>query len=595
MAPKTPLAVTVQTGVVKTTTPHSVQDRWIDAQHMRFEGGKPAKIGGWKRASEDFMDGVARGGLGWMTYSGQLAFTIGTWRKLYTLLGGSLADITPFRESGTLATDPFAVTEDDPIVTVTDSNHGLIKDAIVHFSGATAGGGVTIDGTYTVVEVLGPNAYTIDISPAVPTSTDSATGGGAVAYEYEINPGLTSQTLGLGWGAGSWSEGTWGTPRTEGIVLSLRYWFIQKYNTNIMVLPSGGRIYYWDQSNGDPRAELLTNSPSALGMFVTAENYIVALGTEGNNMEIRWPTRDDPTVWTPAVGNDANIRGLQAGNVLIAGTAVGDAQNLIWSDTAVYFHQYTGAPSSAMYSTRIASLNAGLLGPGAFATAGGRCFWMSPTKFMMYDGSIGDVPRQEEVREWVYGRLFRTQASKTWASFHPTKNEIWFGYCADGDIEPNDIVILNLADFSWTPTKLRRTVMGYYPNPTSGVVMGGADSLIYDHEVGLDDADGGAIEAYIHAGLLALQGGIQDIEVWRYVVDHERQKGPVDLFLATRQRPDYRSPVLETHTATILDTEYEADFQITGRHLEMKITTNSAGGDLKLGTPFLETGGGGLR
>jgi len=96
--------------------------------------------------------------------------------------------------------DPFTTVSGSDIVTVTDFNHGAINGDTVFFSGASAVGGLTINGGYEIT-YIDSNTYTIDTdSPA----SSSATGGGEVIAEYEINIGLRIFTSSTGWGAGRW-------------------------------------------------------------------------------------------------------------------------------------------------------------------------------------------------------------------------------------------------------------------------------------------------------------------------------------------------------------------------------------------------------
>lgn len=581
MADPTPLQI--KPGVVKSVTPNTVRNRWIDADKVRFEAGKPCKIGGWNPAIVTLMDGLARGSLGWMTLAGNSCLTTGTWRKLYALLADTLTDITPYEATGTEANNPFGTTIGLFTVNVTHVGHGREVGSIVHYSGASAGGGITINGAYTVTSVTSSSVYVITHSIAA-TSTAASTGGAAVHYDYELNPGLTSSAFGLGYGAGPYGESTYGTPRAEGIALAARHWFISRYNSNIMICPLGEQIYFWDQDSAAARATLLTNSPPSLAMFVTAENYVTALGTDGIPMRMRWADRDDPTDWTPDLADTGNTRDLVNGNKLVAGTPVSDGMNLIFSDTACFYHQYQG--TGGIYSTRLGAENAGLVGPDGFATVGARCFWMTPSNFMMYDGSVQPIPRQAEILEWFKLRFNRAQAAKVWCDYHPARNEVWFGFPAGASVEPNEYLILSLDDFSWTPGTLDRTTMAHYPTPDGNIVMCGTDSVIYDHEVGLD-ADGAAMPAFIKLGMFTLGNGGRDMDVNRYIVDHGRQAGDLTIELDLYRRP--RGIVEDTVTFTVTDTDEENDsFQVGGRHLTMTITSDVLGGDFRIDTPGLE-------
>lgn len=88
-----------------------------------------------------------------------------------------------------LANNPFATVNGSATVTVTHMAHGAASGALVTFAGATAVGGVTVNGQYRVGVVIDANTYTITAT----TATSTATGGGAgVTAQYT----LASDTIG---------------------------------------------------------------------------------------------------------------------------------------------------------------------------------------------------------------------------------------------------------------------------------------------------------------------------------------------------------------------------------------------------------------
>lgn len=96
--------------------------------------------------------------------------------------------------------DPFTTTDGSSIVFVNDKDHGATSGDTVNFSGATAVGGLTLDGDY-ILTYINSNTYTID---AGANATSSATGGGTVVAKYELNIGLQIYSTLTGWGAGYW-------------------------------------------------------------------------------------------------------------------------------------------------------------------------------------------------------------------------------------------------------------------------------------------------------------------------------------------------------------------------------------------------------
>ena len=115
---------------------------------------------------------------------------------------------------------------------VTDADHGVLENDFVTYSGAaTLGGNITaaiLNQEYQVVSKVNANSYLIEAReeaslPTITTTTgytptyvfastsDSGNGGSSVVGAYQINTGLDTTIVGTGWGAGTWSRGTWGS------------------------------------------------------------------------------------------------------------------------------------------------------------------------------------------------------------------------------------------------------------------------------------------------------------------------------------------------------------------------------------------------
>jgi hypothetical protein len=165
----------------------------------------------------------------WVTLRGYNLLGVGTNLKYYVESGGTYNDITPIRDTNVL-TNPFATTISSTTVTVTDAGHGAIAGDFVTFSGATAVGGLTINGEYEIVTAT-TNTYTITAASA---ATSTATGGGTVTAVYQINVGAPIYGFQTGWGAGLWGGFVSGTTQTT---LSVS---LNSSNTNISVVSTTG-------------------------------------------------------------------------------------------------------------------------------------------------------------------------------------------------------------------------------------------------------------------------------------------------------------------------------------------------------------------
>lgn len=578
-------------GIVKASTVFDVAGRWTDGQWVRFVAGKPEKIGGYEKLLGEQTIGKVRGQLGWVTSEGVRILTVGTYVKLYAVTD-ALQDITPIGASGTLGNDPFAVVNTDNTVIVTDTAHGLEEGAYVIFSGATAGGGITINGEYLVTVIIDADSYQIEhTSPA--TSTDSTTGGAAVGYTYLLNPGSEDTGYGTGFGSGPYGGADYGEPYAgaDGVALEMRVWWIAKFGVNILASPTGGTLYEWDEDAGDARAVAVTGAPAAMrAMFVTAEGYVFALGTT-KPMRLQWPDRDDIEDWVPTPINRANIRDLEKGNRLMAGAALSDV-NLIWSDTAVYLAQYIG-DLDIVYDTRVVGENSGLIGPMAFAVTGdpAAAYWMSMAQeFYMYSGGfVQPIPNSLSIRDFVFRGMNPDYAHKFWGGYNAAKSEVWFGYVSDGNTDIDRYVAVSVEDFSWTVGTLARTGMSYIPVAAADVIMTGVDRYIYRHEIGFN-ADGSVLTSYIQSGMIDIAAGTVeeadvDMDVDRYIHDFDRHAGDVVMTVTIFERPMSMSS-LETADFSIAEGDTEVDTHMGGRHATLLFTSAVSGGDYRLGTPM---------
>ena len=188
----------LKAGLNRENTRYTTEGGWYDCDKIRFRQGTPEKIGGWQRLSEQTYLGVCRSLGNWVTLAGANLLGVGTHLKFYLENGGLYYDITPIRATSTL-TDPFATTNGSTTVTVTDAAGGYRVGDYVTFSGASAVGGLDLNGEY-VIQSLGVTDYTIT---AASPATSTATGGGAaVTAEYQIHPGLEIEAPVLGGGGG---------------------------------------------------------------------------------------------------------------------------------------------------------------------------------------------------------------------------------------------------------------------------------------------------------------------------------------------------------------------------------------------------------
>ena len=317
-------------GVNKENTRYTNENGWYISEKVRFRQGTPEKIGGWQRISGDTFQGVCRLLWNWVTLSFDNLLAVGTNLKFYIERGGAYYDITPIRETATL-TDPFTTASGSAVVTVTDTSHGGTTGDFVTFSGASAVGGLTLNGNYQIT-VTDANTYTIT---AASNASSTATGGGTVTAKYEIPVGPAIQGAVIGWGSGGWGQGYWGigVAGTE----QLRLWEAENWGEDLVFLPRGGALYYWDATTG----------VSTRG---------VELNTIGGSVTF---TATTPTVVTL---NESR---------LVEGTAVqfnttGTMPSGVSANTTYYLRNVAGATANISASPTGALVNAGSTGSDVY-------------------------------------------------------------------------------------------------------------------------------------------------------------------------------------------------------------------------------------
>ena len=328
-------------GVNKENTRYTTEGGWYECDKVRFRQGNPEVIGGWNRISTNFFLGVCRSLWNWVLLDGRNIIGVGTNLKFYLQNGGVYNDITPIRDTVVL-TNPFNTTNASTTVLVTDAAHGCVTGDFVTFSGASAVGGLTIDGEFQVT-VLTANTYNITATSQA-TST-AGPGGGTVTAAYQINVGPEAQVPLVGWGAGGWGLGTWGNG--IGSTVALRVWSQQNFGEDLVFNPRGGGLYYWDAGGNLTTRGVLLNSLGGNVTFTNASPTVVTstsniLFTEGAALQFAATTSLPTGIAAATTYYVFEVNGLTFKLLDSAGNAVNTAS----TGTGVYVSLIVDVPTT---------------------------------------------------------------------------------------------------------------------------------------------------------------------------------------------------------------------------------------------------------
>jgi hypothetical protein len=600
-------------GVNRENTRYTSEGGWYESDKIRFRQGTPEKIGGWQRISAATFLGVCRSLWNWVTLGSQNLIGVGTNLKFYIENGGAYSDITPLRATVTL-TNPFTTTSGSPTVSVVDANGGYISGDFVTFSGASAVGGLTLNGEYQLtIDTTAINTYFITASS---NASSSATGGGTVSAAYQINTGAASVTPLTGWGAGPWSAGAWGVGVPSDV--QIRLWSQANFGEDLIFAPRGGDIYFWDATAGLTSrgvtlasiAPVGANVPSVQDLILVSDisRFVFCFGCNDlasatkNPMLIRWSDQENATQWTPAATNQAGSLQLSRGAEIIAAKQARQ-EVLVWSDSALYALQYVGAP--VVWGAQLVGENISIASQNAVAYANGVAFWMGIDKFYMYDGRTQPLPCN--LRKFIFNDFNTAQYRQVFAGTVESYHEVWWFYCSAESDTADRYVVYNYLDNIWYYGTMDRTAWldsGLRDYPLAATY---SNNLV-NQEEGVDDNELGAstpIHAYASTAEFDLDDGHQFNFIWRVLPDItfdgstiESPSAVMTLLPMQNSGSGYNSPASVggsnngtiTRSAVLPIEKFteQINTRVRGRQMTMKIESTEAGVTWQLGSPRLD-------
>ena len=601
----------LKAGVNRENTRYTSEGGWYECDKIRFRQGTPEKIGGWQRISAANFQGICRSLWNWVTLGSQNLIGVGTNLKFYIENGGQYNDITPLRATVTL-TNPFETVSGSPIVTVTDAAGGYKDGDFVTFSGATDVGGLTLNGEFEITFTEAVNEYAIT---ATANATSSATGGGTVTAEYQINVGTGFAVPVTGWGAAEWGFGTWGVGETS--IESIRLWSQSNFGEDLIFGPRGGAIYYWEAGAGlSSRAVELSTLSGASGVPTTQNfleisdinRFVFAFGANEfgtsivNPMLVRWSDQGSAINWTPSSTAQAGFLTLSRGSEIVTSKQARQ-EVLVWTDSALYAMQYVGAP--VVWSAQLVGDNISIAGQNAVAYSNGVAYWMGKDKFYKYDGRT--QPLRCDLRKFIFDDFNTQQYDQIVSGTNESYHEIWWFYCSAGQTVSDRYVVYNYLEDVWYYGTMSRTAWldsGLRDSPLAATY----DSNLVNHEQGVDDNAGEEtlpIHAFVSSAEFDLEDGHQFAFIWRVLPDIRfdgstagSPSATLTLLPLANSGSGYNNPASEggsntraiTRTAVLPVEEYTGQIytRVRGRQLAMKVESTEAGVTWQLGAPRID-------
>jgi hypothetical protein len=630
-------------GVNRESTTLANEGTWFEMDKVRFRSGYPEKLGGWVKDTGTTPSalqppagsywGVARSLWNWVTLSGANLMGIGTNLKYYIQQssGGNFSDVTPIRDTSTVASNAFTTVNGSTTVVVNDAMYGGQEGDFVTISGvAGAVNGIPAAALNQEFRITYIDSATYSITVSSPATSSGTTG--AADFTYQISVGSEIYTVGAGWGAGGWGGNTAGTltgwgeaaPAGLGIGTQMRLWSQDNYGEDLLINPRGGGIYLW-KVNVNPniydRAVLLSStSPSPYTTDTScpevcsavavsdASRFVIAFGCNdyGSAVQdpllIRWSDQENYALWAPAITNQAGSYRLSTGSSIVAHQQTRQ-EILVWTDAAVYSMQYLGPPF--VWGFQILGDNISIAGPNVTATASNVVYWMGVDKFYMYSGRVETL--YCPLRQYIFGDINLQQQYQFFAGTNEGFNEIWWFYCSANSTAIDRYVVYNHLEKIWSYGNLPRTAWldtSLRENPTAAGYNG---QLIY-HESGVDDGTTNPpspIVSFCQSADVNIGDGHNYGFAWRMIPDVTFDGSTVNnpavtMTLKPRQNPGSNYSAAATPTVTSAQNysgqrNYTVQqfteivyVRVRGRQMAFRISSDGLGVQWQLGVPSLD-------
>ncbi len=393
----------------------------------------------------------------------------------------------------------------------------------------------------------------------------ATTGGGTT---YDITPatltaGTEDATVNTGYGGGFYGLGFYGQAiQASGQYSEATSWSLQNFGQYLVACnPSDGKLWEWQLGTGSAAAVIANAPTDCLGLVVTEDRFIFALGASGNPRRIAWCDFEDNTVWAAASTNQAGDIDLQTGGQIMAGIRTA-GQTLILTDQDAHRSTYVGG--SFIHQFERVSSACGLIARKAVVDTPAGAFWMSSAGFFTYDGSsVREI--QCDVHDKVFSDLNPAQISKCWAVSNGPNGEVWFYYPSANSLEIDRYVVFDYKEGHWSMGALART-SGFDRGVFKTPVWGDPDGSIYNHETGFN-YDGG--EVYAESGPFKIGAG-ENLAVVTSLIPDELNLGDVTTTFKTRLYPTSTETSHGPYTLT-----QPTSVRLQGRQVRMKVTGNT--------------------
>lgn len=448
--------------------------------------------------------------------------------------------------------NPFTTTNASTSVAVTDAYHNVQVGDRVTFSGATAVGGLTINGTYTVTTVVDVTQYTITAGSA---ASSSATGGGNVTAVYAYNRTAPS--------VANW------------VLVSDVYRFVLAFGTNelggsvqdemLIRWPDQESLTEWEPKATNQAGSLRLSRGSKIVTAIQMKQEVLVF-TDTAMYSLQY--LGAPGVWGAT---------LVADNISIAGP------NAVTVASGVAY--WMGVDKFYVYNGSVSTLNCDL-----------RQYVFSDFNQLQTEQTYAGTNERFNEIWWFYCGA-ESRFNSLYVTYNYVEN-VW----AYGTMHRDAWLDSGILDYP---------IAAYTPGDDPGTYTSYAFGRLVNHEYGLDDALGGIdgtanpspINAYISSAEFDIEDGDKFGFIWRMLPDitfrgstAENPSVTMTLYPMKNSGSGFGTSVGGSDNAAVTRSVAvpveqftgQVYIRVRGRQMVIKVESNALGVAWQLGSPRID-------
>ena len=577
--------VTLQVGAgIQRDSTQLASSSYVDGQWVRFQYGKPRKVGGYNGAFLN-ASGVSRGMI--MSSDNGLNYVISGYNagiERWTTDNDDAIGFGPTPITSSYTTSALTLWQFD----IGYDALGNAKNNLVAHPGQNLLDiSSTVNTTPLYGEFIGTTLAPVGVFTAVGTTTNASTSVTFTTTIAAIGAGVAVSGTGI-------QVGT--TVVSAAIVMGV--WTAV---LSLAATASGTVTLTFD------------NNVSVSGGIVMLFPYLFAYG---NNGLIKNCAAGDFNNWTSSDSNENNISSTKVvkGLPLRGGTT--SPAGLFWtldSVVRVTYSPTTVGTQTLYWRYDLITQQSSILSSQCVIEYDGIFYWCGTDRFLMYNGVVQEVDNKQNFN-YFFDNLNYSQRQKVWVSKVPRFGEIWWFFPSGDSTECNDAIIYNVREKCWYDAGealgARRSA-GVFSEVFRRPIWGGTDQntagdyTLWQHENGTNEIYTNivnAIDSYVETNVIGASMGLVGTvaqagdNVWTRIERIEPDFVQTGTMEVTITGKSYADDVDDPSDPYPFDSDtLKIDMKEQRREMRLKFRSNTQNGDYFMGRVILSIDTGDVR